>query len=223
MAQVIAVIGSGGKTTAMDLLARQSGAHSVLITTTTHIYPMGRTLRDPSPETLAEALDRGGILCAGTTAGEGKLGPLTQPVLEAALAHADLVLYEADGSRHLPLKLHRPGEPVLLPGTDRCLVVAGLSALGKPVSEAVHRWELAWPGEPDRTVGTAEFMACVKETMAASSMDPERTWVFLNQLDAAENSAHALWMTVWLGKLCRKARPGSLHQEPDLYAWLTGD
>ncbi len=228
MERSIAVIGSGGKTTAMELLARQSGARSVLVTTTTHIYPMEPPqcrvcLKSPDGFELYTALQEPGIVCAGTIVREGKLGMLPPPVLDRGLLAKPLLIYEADGSRHLPLKLHRPGEPVILPGTDRCLVVAGLSAPGKPVESVVHRYERRWEQDSHRIVGVEEFLACVEETAVASGLPRERVRVFLNQADVLEDLEPARTMVRWLQQHGLEARFGSLRQAPALYDWVAAD
>ncbi|MEG0179195.1 MAG: hypothetical protein RR654_06535, partial [Oscillospiraceae bacterium] len=41
------------------------------------------------------------------------------------------------------IKFPSDTEPVLLPGTTHLFVVAGLCAIGKPLSEVCHRWPLA--------------------------------------------------------------------------------
>ena len=56
-------------------------------------------------------------------------------------AMADLVLVEADGSRRLPLKVPRPGEPVLPENADMILCIAGLSSAGAAASEKCFRLE----------------------------------------------------------------------------------
>ncbi|ACB85772.1 selenium cofactor biosynthesis protein YqeC [Natranaerobius thermophilus] len=53
------------------------------------------------------------------------------------------ILVEADGSARLPLKLHNNFEPVLPASCDLVIVMAGIDALGKPLDQVVHRWELA--------------------------------------------------------------------------------
>ncbi len=215
---VIAVIGAGGKTTALPLLAKQSGKEKVLITTTTKIYPMEGSLIDPTREELAAALS--GTICAGSREREGKLGILPPDVLEIGLKTADLVIYEGDGSRHHPLKLHRDNEPVILPQTTHCLIVAGLSALGKPVEEAVHRFSLYW--EPGRLVGAEELVHCVLETAEASGLLKEKMCVFLNQADALEDLLAAEEAAEILRSQGLKTKIGSLQVDADcLYDWLT--
>ena len=67
---------------------------------------------------------------------------------------------------------------------DCCIVVAGLSALGKPVSEAVHRFERHF--SPEQRVGVEEFLFCVRETINAARLPRENIRVLLNQADTAE-------------------------------------
>lgn len=47
------------------------------------------------------------------------------------------IVCEGDGSRRLPVKVPRRGEPVLYPGTDTVIGVIGLSCLGQPASECL--------------------------------------------------------------------------------------
>lgn len=188
--QCIAVIGAGGKTTLLRLLGHAHAREHVLLTTTTHIYPFGpdgcdRLCVDPDPAALHAALAVPGVVCAGCTAAEGKLTGLPEPVWETARAASDWIFYEADGSKHLPLKLHRPVEPVIRPDTDLCLLVAGLSALGQPVGAVVHRYGLhpVWQAAPDRPTGTDEILYCIREGLAASGMPRTRCRVLLSQAD----------------------------------------
>ena len=126
---VTALIGGGGKTTAMYTLAeelRQRG--TVLCCTTTRIFPPDHlpVLARPTEAELRRALARHGCVCAGT------------PRLAAL---ADYVLAEADGSKGLPLKAHLFHEPVIPPEAARTVLLLGASGFGRPVREAVHRPE----------------------------------------------------------------------------------
>lgn len=52
------------------------------------------------------------------------------------------ILCEGDGSKRLPVKLPKNGEPVFFPKTDTVIGVIGLSCLGKPIKEILFRYEL---------------------------------------------------------------------------------
>lgn len=52
------------------------------------------------------------------------------------------ILCEGDGSKRLPIKLPKDGEPGFFPKTDTVIGVIGLSCLGKPIKEMLFRYEL---------------------------------------------------------------------------------
>lgn len=224
----VSIVGAGGKTTALRTLARALASRRVLATTTTHMFPVPppdcRTvLTDPAPEALLAQLKLPGAVCAGRQAEDGKLRALSPALLAQAAAAADTVLCEADGAHRLPLKLHRADEPVLPSQTDLYLIVAGLSALGQPVQDAVHRYALCpdWAANPEQLVGIPELLYCVRETAAACDLPPKQLRVLLNQADTpalavqAEPAAQALRAD---GLDCRI---GSLHADPALlYRWI---
>lgn len=142
---VTAFIGSGGKTTALYLLARElQTLGTVLCTTTTHIRPPSHIpllTAIPTRQALSAALRCHRCLCVGTPAEHNKL---TVPLIPIpCLAQiADYVLVEADGSRGLPLKAHLPHEPVIPPGTAQTIHLIGASGFHRPAREAVHRSDL---------------------------------------------------------------------------------
>jgi len=146
MPGVTAVIGSGGKTTLLRMLAGELAARgqTVLMCTTTHILPFDGlvNLADPGELELEEALRAGGPVCAGTA--ESATEKLTAlPIPMARLARlARYVLVEADGARGLPLKAHAAHEPVLPAQAGQTICVVGLSGLGRPAAQAAHRPEI---------------------------------------------------------------------------------
>ncbi len=198
-AKKIAIIGAGGKTTLLGLLSQNRRAHRVLLTTTTHIRPVyppqsDRFCASPSEEELRTALSADGITCAGTLGEDRKLSSLSDPLLTLAAEQADYIFYEADGARRLPLKLHAATEPVILPDTLHCVIVAGLSALGKPLSEYVHRYALRpdWAACPDRPIDFEIIAACVWDAARASGLSCDRLSVLLNQADTCSQSCAEL-------------------------------
>lgn len=140
---VTAVIGGGGKTTLLRTLGEElSRTHSVLLCTTTKIFPFGGM---PCARTWAEleALRRTHrLLCAGSPVpGTEKLTALETPMAQLA-ARFDYVLVEADGSAQRPMKAHAPHEPVVPAGAGQTICVVGASGFGRPISQAAHRPEL---------------------------------------------------------------------------------
>ncbi len=149
----LALVGAGGKTTALFHLARQF-APPVLVTATTHLADEQLKLADhhffvecPEDLTSIEAdLPPGVILLTGRGDGAGRTLGVGAGTLERIRTLAESrrlpLLIEADGSRQLPLKDPDPHEPPIPEFVDTVIVVAGLSALGNPLApERVHRPE----------------------------------------------------------------------------------
>ena len=182
-ARVISIIGSGGKTTLLYGLAREFArlGKRVAVTTTTHIFrPSEADL--PVFTNGMPPLSPGRIAVVGTPAGE-KLSCPSPALLDQLARSADVLLMEADGSRRLPAKFPRSGEPVLIPQTDQVLLVAGLSALGRPVHNVCHRWELAQDvlGLDGNTPMSPDWLARLL-IQGYGSISP-RPQVVLNQAD----------------------------------------
>lgn len=141
---IIAVVGSGGKTTLIQKLARQyrEEGKTVLVTTSTHMFIEEDTLLTEDAATIIRALNETGYVMAGVPEGI-KIKALPAHTFEEISGRADVVLVEADGSRHMPLKYPNATEPVIPAQTDRILVVWGPHGLGHPLREVCHRPQLA--------------------------------------------------------------------------------
>ena len=137
-----AVIGSGGKTTLLRILAEELSG-TVILTTSTHILPFAGIplLETDDIDQVRRALALYRVICMGTPAAEGKLTAPALPFSVLADA-ADYVIVEADGSKRLPLKAHASHEPVIPENTRKTVCVVGASGFGKPVEQTVHRPEL---------------------------------------------------------------------------------
>ena len=150
---ITSIIGSGGKTSLMLRLADElSQIGKVIVTTSTMIF-LPTHIR-----VVQELTDFEGCICIGTACPNGKLTTPKESFEELA-KHADYVLVEADGSKHLPLKAHLSHEPVIVPNFH-VICVVGASGLNQPIADAVHRWErfLELTGQ---TVASPEAVAAV--------------------------------------------------------------
>ncbi len=138
-----AIVGSGGKTTLLKKMAEQYRAQgkTVFVTTTTHMFIEDDTLLTDDADTIIRALKDKGYAMAGIPDGV-KFKALSEETYAAVCAHADVVLVEADGSKHMPLKYPNNTEPVIPDNAEEIIVVCGLNALGQKAKEVCHRLEL---------------------------------------------------------------------------------
>jgi molybdenum cofactor cytidylyltransferase len=161
----LALVGAGGKTSALFQLAReleQNGEathaepgvkRAVMVSATTHLHIdqihladshwMGEKLEDLSQ--LEENL-QGVMLVTGPVDGNRTTGlnsELTSWLHKLCDSHHLPLLIEADGSSQKPLKAPAEYEPVIPEWIAEVVVVAGLTGLDKPLTtEFVHRPEI---------------------------------------------------------------------------------
>lgn len=138
----ICLVGGGGKTTVMYELAAMWAACGcrVLVLTSTHIlHPAdGSFAADAAAVHSLWQQERYAVI--GTPElSTGKLTAPPQDLYEALHLQADVILCEADGSRHHPCKAPAAHEPVLLPDSDIVLAVAGMDALDNSLAQACQR------------------------------------------------------------------------------------
>lgn len=158
----ICLVGGGGKTTVMYELAAAWAAcgRRVLVLTSTHILcPADGSFAADVPA-VQNLWQQGRYAVIGTP--EPTTGKLTAPpqdLYEALQLQADVILCEADGSRHHPCKVPAAHEPVLLPECDIVLAVVGMDALDRPLAQACQRPQLA-----------AELLGCSAEKIIDAQM-----------------------------------------------------
>ena len=142
----ICLVGGGGKTTVMYELAAAWAAsgRKVLVLTSTHILrPADGSFAADVPA-VQNLWQQGRYAVIGTPEpATGKLTAPPQDLYEALQLQADVILCEADGSKHHPCKAPAAHEPVLLPDSDIVLSVVGMDALGCPLAQACQRPQLA--------------------------------------------------------------------------------
>ena len=168
---VIFFVGAGGKTSCILELADEWAARgkSVLITTTVHMEEpkiLGRTgWIDQPAENIRKALETPGVVIAGSgSETPQKIRGLSEEVYIQAVFKAQAVLVEADGSRKFPVKVPGKNEPVIREDTTHILILAGASALGRPLDQVCHRLEYAKKIlGPQNRILTAETLAKLLE------------------------------------------------------------
>lgn len=158
----ICLVGGGGKTTVMYELAAAGAAcgRRVLVLTSTHILrPADGSFAADVPAVQNLWQQRRYAVIGTPELSTGKLTAPPQDLYEALQLQADVILCEADGSRHHPCKVPAEYEPVLLPDSDIVLAVAGMDALGRPLAQACQRSQLA-----------AELLGCGAEKILDEQM-----------------------------------------------------
>ena len=71
----------------------------------------------------------------------GKYASLTDEKLEELRELCDVMLVEADGAKHHPVKVPEKWEPVIPRCADIVISVIGLDCLGQPISQSAYRME----------------------------------------------------------------------------------
>ena len=156
-----AVVGAGGKTSWIKQQAKEyvSQGYKVFVTTSTHMFIEEDTVLTDDPRSIIHCLYENGYVMAGLVSGD-KISALSPETYQAVCSHADIVLVEADGSKHMPIKYPSHTEPVIPENADEIFVVCGLHALGKRACEVSHRLELVKEclGISDDTIITEEHV-----------------------------------------------------------------
>ena len=202
----LAIVGAGGKSTALFQLGREQRPIS-LLTTSTHlgVEQLARadyvhTIESTESFPDATALADGSHLFVGSRGSAvGKSGGLDKDALkkldELADRLATPIFIEADGSRQLPLKAPGANEPAIPALANHVAVVAGLSGLGQPIAQ-LHRHE-----QIARLTGLASAEPLDVEALVRVLVSPQggrkglrqgvASSLVLNQADTSRQQAQA--------------------------------
>lgn len=233
--QIITFIGGGGKTSLMNTLGMEFASHGypTLLTTTTHIMKPDFL----SDESYIENEDLGQLANIFTNLKKNTL-PLAALGIPEKVVNSNIkwrspssdfcekiaefskkfstknpykflkILCEGDGSKRLPIKLPKDGEPVFFPKTDTVIGVIGLSCLGKPIKETLFRYELL----PNLTsldnyfikslqsadIVTTDFLyrLCLSEKGLRKNITSQKFCIIFNQADILDEKALAEVITL---------------------------
>lgn len=233
--QIITFIGGGGKTSLMNTLGKEFASHGypTLLTTTTHIMKPDFL----SDESYIENEDLGQLANIFTNLKKNTL-PLAALGIPEKVVNSNIkwrspssdfcekiaefskkfstknpykffkILCEGDGSKRLPIKLPKDGEPVFFPKTDTVIGVIGLSCLGKPIKETLFRYELL----PNLTsldnyfikslqsadIVTTDFLyrLCLSEKGLRKNIASQKFCIIFNQADILDEKALAEVITL---------------------------
>ena len=233
--QIITFIGGGAKTSLMNTLGKEFASHGypTLLTTTTHIMKPDFL----SDESYIENEDLGQLANIFTNLKKNTL-PLAALGIPEKVVNSNIkwrspssdfcekiaefskkfstknpykflkILCEGDGSKRLPIKLPKDGEPVFFPKTDTVIGVIGLSCLGKPIKETLFRYELL----PNLTsldnyfikslqsadIVTTDFLyrLCLSEKGLRKNITSQKFCIIFNQADILDEKALAEVITL---------------------------
>ncbi|MCC7129249.1 MAG: hypothetical protein B6D39_08225 [Anaerolineae bacterium UTCFX2] len=227
-----ALVGAGGKSAALFQLAREftkpviksdrelvraelNAPAAVCLTTTTHLGIDQANFADRHfilegdhlPSFASEIDTPGVFLVTGTRSKQDRFGGLSMQAvgrLAQTIGPRIPLLIEADGSRQRPLKAPASHEPAIPEWVDLVAVVAGLSGLGKPLTdEWVHRPELfgALAGlEPGALIGVTHLERVLSHPEGGLKNIPNsaRRILILNQAQTDELKSAAKSLSVSL-------------------------
>jgi len=209
---VVGVIGSGGKSSIIALLARKFSRRGerVLVSTTTRVYPFPGLALVENLSDIRRALSPGRAVFLGRRLdSEGKLEGPVGPGLPILRDQADRILIEGDGARRHPLKIHLPRDPALPSGVDLALMILGASALGRAAgAETIHRFGRApvpsafREGEPIEPDPVARMALAPEGYRGKAGGAPLR--ILVNQADENPEGASALAASLrrlWTGPI----------------------
>lgn len=158
MSKVIIVCGAGGKTSYINNISKKYKNKKVIITTTTKIFKTENYISHIDEETFKN----NNIITLGKEFDKDKLTYAGDKELKNALRYADIIFIEADGSKYHALKIPNDKEPVipdfLINHISEIIVVMGVHAIGRKLSEVCYRYNLAKDLEYNKEVD----LDCIK-------------------------------------------------------------
>jgi len=177
--EIVALVGGGGKTSAMFRLGDELAGQGwrVVLTTSTHlgadqVHKVPHIILPPRLPTTHLPIYYSPTLVTGPIDSySNKTAGLPPALIDRLIPDlgADAVINEADGARTLPFKAPAGHEPVITPGTTLLVPVMGIDAIGQALDAAhVHR--------PERVAALAEAemgQPVTPETVAAVLTHPQ--------------------------------------------------
>lgn len=183
---VVSIIGAGGKTSLVFALADELlKTGTVFVTTSTHMYAENGIVLSGKSSDIIEKLNKDGFAFAGIMDGltNGKIKSLDKTVLEKCINYADFTLIEADGAKNMKIKFPRENEPVIVPQTNKIILVMNIRAVGENIKKVCFNC-----GEYKKEVDTDTIVECIKKYKEKDIIFS----VFINGIKNEKNKADFL-------------------------------
>ena len=213
--ELVSLAGGGGKSTIMHALATELAVSGkrVITTTTTRILPWqapGLLVIEEDEADLFEkavqALANRPLVSLGRKIERGeKLTGISPGLADRVSSVADYVIVEADGAGCKPIKAPNATEPVFPQLTSLVVAVIGIDCLGKTLSGAVFRPEIAsgltGAGlDTPVTSGIAATLLLHPQGITKGSPPSARRVVFINKVETPEELVKACEIAELLSK-----------------------
>ena len=190
-----------------ECMENSDGRIPCAVSTTTHIQKTNAEyfLGEPSMKMFRKKLSDYEAVWMGREIRKGKLASFQKEFLEEVSREPVLLLLEADGAKHFPVKAPAEHEPVICEKTSIVLNVYGMRAIGKKIKDVCFRI-----GEVEKILGkTGEDILRPEDimTLAVSRSagrkcvtDEMEYQVILNQADTEEEKQTAMQLAEDIGK-----------------------
>ena len=206
----IALLGGGGKTALLHKLADEFAMYysAVLQTSLTktafHKSEKPLILSEYNIENL-EALkfDRNPLFIIGEKINSEKLKGISESELDIIKHLFDITIFECDGARNLPLKVHTEHDPIVPEFATHVVIIVGADVVNTRISDGlVHRPELfckMWNVKPDFQLDNDFIVKVLTSKKGYLSKVPKEVEIvyFVNKWDGNQGNAEALALALY--------------------------
>jgi len=219
---VISIIGAGGKTSTMRLLAKELSLRGkrIIATTTTHLgldqgLAFGTLILEEDYDKALKGIQQGfqsaNVICLASREVPGnKIEGIPDYWIKGLLEYGgvDAIIVEADGAKGKSFKAPEKFEPVIPRDNDIVILVVGIDALNQPVnSKYIHRPEkvLRLLGNRDDGIGlklSMDMMAKVifhRDGLLGKVDRKEPVYLLFNKVDEGRKE-DAIQLAKWILK-----------------------
>ena len=206
----IALLGGGGKTALLHKLAAEIAKYypSVLQTSLTktafHQSDKPLILNEIDIAKLkSQKFDRNPLFIIGEKITNEKLKGISETDLDIIRHQFDITIFECDGARNKPLKVHTEYDPIVPDFTTHVIIIVGADVINTRVSDGlVHRPELfckMWNVKPAFQVDTDFIVKVLTSDDGYHAKIPNNMEIvyFVNKWDGNQKNAEDLAKTIY--------------------------